>query len=191
MSREWKRRSSELVSHYSVFNLRREIFTSPRNGADLTAYVLETRDWVNIIPLTKHREVVLVRQFRFATETITLETPGGLADGLDESMQLAARREMIEETGYDSDEIIQIGHCHPNPAILNNSMYFFLAKNCELKYPQSLDDGEDIQVELVPLSELEKLIVNGAITHGLVLNGLYFMELYLRGHKQLYAELYG
>ncbi len=179
MGRLWKKKASRYVAHYRIFHLREDICVSPRTGKELPVYVLETRDWINIIPLTKNREVVMVRQYRFGTEELTLEIPGGLADAEDPSMVEAARRELREETGYDSDQIIKLGKVSPNPAILNNTCHLFLAENVEQKHTQTLDEGEDIQIELVPLDHIPQLVQNGTITHSLVLNAFYF---YLLSH---------
>ncbi len=178
MIRPWLKKTSEIIARYSVFDLRRDSLLSPRNGSELTAYVLETRDWVNIVPLTPDREVIMVRQYRFAAEEVTLEIPGGLIDHADISPAEAARREMREETGYDSDRIVELGHCRPNPAILNNICHIFLAENVERKYSQTLDTGEDILVESIPLDRIPCLIREGTIRHSLVLNAFYLLDLY-------------
>lgn len=178
MIRPWLKKTSKIVSRYSVFDLRRDVLLSPRNGSELTAYVLETRDWVNIVPLTPDREVIMVRQYRFAAEEITLEIPGGLIDRADLSPAEAARREMREETGYDSDRIVELGCCRPNPAILNNLCHIYLAENVELKYGQKLDIGEDILVESIPLDRIPSLIREGIVRHSLVLNAFYLLDLY-------------
>lgn len=180
MIHSWKKKSSEKLAHYPVFDLRRDIVTSPRTGIDLPVYILETRNWVNIIPLTPDNQVVMVRQYRFAAEEITLEIPGGLIDRNDGTLADAARREMREETGYDTSQIQPLGFCRPNPAILNNMCHMFLAENAEKKYDLELDEGEDIQVELFALDEIPSLICDGKIRHSLVLNAFYLLDLYRR-----------
>lgn len=180
MVQPWRKKTSERLAQYPVFNLRRDIVTSPRTGIDLSAYILETRNWVNIIPLTADNQVVMVRQYRFASEEITLEIPGGLIDKGDASFAEAARREMREETGYDANQIHELGVCRPNPAILTNLCYMFAAENVEKKYEQRLDDGEDIQVELISLDRIPALIREGQIRHSLVLNAFYLLDLYRR-----------
>lgn len=178
MIHPWRKKSSERLAHYPVFDLRRDIVESPRTGADFPVYILETRNWVNIIPLTSDDRVVMVHQYRFAAEEITLEIPGGLIDRVDHSIEEAARREMREETGYDSDTIHELGCCRPNPAILNNTCYMFLAEGVEKRFSQELDAGEDIGIELIPLDKIPSLIREGRIHHSLVLNAFYLLDLY-------------
>ncbi len=170
MLREWKPVRSECIQHFRVFDLLRETYISPRTGHQYPFYVLQTWDWTNIIPITPDKNVVMIRQFRAGIRSITLEIPGGLVDPEDGSPLDAAKRELREETGYDSNEIVPLGVVHPNPAIMNNRCYTFLATNVRLAGEQELDMGEDIDVQLVPLEKVPELIREGKITHGLVLN---------------------
>ena len=158
MGRIWEKVTSRYIAHFRVFDLREDILKSPRTGTEYPAYILETGDWINIIPVTPDEKVVMVRQYRFAAEQVTLEIPGGLADISDLSMQEAAKRELKEETGFVSTEVIQLGSVLPNPAILNNKCHVFYAKNVVCEADQCLDIGEDIDVELVPLQDIPELI---------------------------------
>jgi len=183
MIQKWKKKSSKYITENVVFKLRCDVISSPRTGKDLDAYILETRDWVNIVPVTPDNQIVMVRQYRFAAEEVTLEIPGGLLDMTGESFANAARRELCEETGYDSDEIIPLGTVKPNPAILTNHLHIFAAKNVTLLKEQELDDGEDIQVELVSFEKIPSLIHDGTISHALVLNAFYLYDLHTRNHQ--------
>jgi ADP-ribose pyrophosphatase len=176
MSREWKSVRKECIQHFSIFDLLRETYISPRTGAHYPFYVLETLDWANIIPLTPDNNVVMVRQFRAGIRSFTLEIPGGLVDPKDGSPLEAAQREMREETGYDSEEIVPLGKVHPNPAIMNNQCHTFLARNVRLTGEQRLDPGEDIDVLLIALEKIPELVRNGEITHSQVLNAFHLFS---------------
>ncbi|MEZ4518692.1 MAG: NUDIX hydrolase [Chloroflexota bacterium] len=71
----------------------------PRTGKEHSFYILEAPDWVNVIPLTPDEQVVMVRQYRHGTGTVTLESPAGMADHDGEALAVAAARELREETG--------------------------------------------------------------------------------------------
>lgn len=175
MLRDWKPVRSECIQHFRVFDLMRETFISPRTGDHYPFYVLKTLDWANIIPITPDQNVVMIRQFRAGIRAFTLEIPGGLVDAADGSPLMAARREMIEETGYDSEEISPLGIVHPNPAIMNNRCFTFVARQARQTCTQNLDIGEDIDVRLVPMEEIPELIHRGEITHSLVLNAFQWL----------------
>jgi ADP-ribose pyrophosphatase len=141
-------------------------------------YVLNAPDWINIIPLTEDGNVVMVRQFRHGTEDFTLEIPGGMVDPEDPSPMHAARREMREESGYDSDDIIELGKVHPNPAIQGNYCHTFLARGVRPGPKIELDTTEETEVILVPLASIKDLIKSGEITHALVIAAFSFLHAY-------------
>jgi len=101
--------------------------------------------------------------------------PGGLVDPADHSPELSARRELLEETGYQADEIVLIGECFPQPAILSNKCYLYLAKNAVEVQSQDLDAGEDIEILKVPLKDIPAKIENREIDHGMVLLAFFFL----------------
>jgi len=142
---------------------------SPNGSYEDDFYYLSSRNWVNIIPITEAGEVIMIRQFRHGIQAQTLEVPGGVVDADDEPSLDAARRELEEETGYTSDQIEPLGFVSPNPAILNNRCYAFVALNARLKGEQNLDPAEDIGVELIPLSEIPKMILEEKIIHSLII----------------------
>ncbi len=164
----WEVLSSRKECRYKFFSLRTDHARSPRTGESYDFVVLETGTWVNIIPVTAEGKVVFVRQYRHGIRDITLEFPGGVVEEHD-SPEEAARRELREETGFTSDEIISLGWVHPNPAIQNNRCYTYLAANAVREGTQHQDDREDIEIVLIPISDIPGLIRDGSITHGLII----------------------
>lgn len=175
----WKILESRRRDHLRIFGLRIDRAVSPRTGRDHDFYVLESRSWVNVIPLTPDEQVVLVRQYRHGTREVTLEIPGGIVDS-DDRPEEAARRELKEETGYAAQELFPLGYVHPNPAFLDNRCYSFLARGCLPAGGQQQDEKEDIEVALRPLTEIPAMIRRGEITHSLVIAAFYrlYMEFF-------------
>ncbi|MBN1833140.1 MAG: NUDIX hydrolase [Deltaproteobacteria bacterium] len=173
----WKLISSQTSKSFPIFDLRKDRAESPRTLEDYDFYILESRDWVNVIPLTSDNDVVLVRQYRHGTRTITLEIPGGIIEGND-SPEEAARRELREETGYQASGMQLLGHVHPNPAFLDNICFTYLARDISILGEQEQDEKEDIEVVLRPVKEIPRLIREGEITHSLIIAAFYrfFMD---------------
>ena len=94
-------------------------------------YRLDAPSWVNIFAITSDHQAIFVRQPRVGLMSMTLEVPGGGIDA-GEPPLLAAERELEEETGYCAGTICEIGNISPNPAIMKNRLYMFLAQNCEI-----------------------------------------------------------
>lgn len=173
----WKRKKSREVADCRVFKVREDFCERDGDREESTFFVIENPDWVNIIALTPDDKVVLIEQFRHGTEAVTLELPGGMLDE-GEAPETTARRELAEETGFSAAEFVLLGKTHPNPAIQNNTIYHYLALDCEKTGDVEFDDHESIVTRLVSLSETEKLIAGGKITHSLVVAAFYFLSNY-------------
>ena len=96
----------------------------------------------------------------------------------DEDPIESAKRELKEETGYSLGKWTKLGVVHPNPAILTNQCHTFLALDVEeVSSPQNAG-SEYTQIKFVDLKDLDKLVLEGKITHSLVINAIYWYNLY-------------
>lgn len=173
----WKRETSEELADCRVFKIRKDFCRRSSDDLRHSFFVIENPDWVNVIALTKTGEIVFIEQFRHGTEEIILEIPGGMIDE-NEKPEAAARRELLEETGYSSNEFIYLGKSHPNPAIQNNRIYHFAALNCEKIQETAFDEHESVVTKLISKTEVPLLITDEKITHSLVLAAFYKLNLY-------------
>jgi ADP-ribose pyrophosphatase len=173
MIKPWPRIRSQSVQSFRIFSIRTDTTLSPRTGTEHDFYVIETQDWVNIIPLTADHRVVMVRQYRHGSREVTLEIPGGLVDPGD-TPEGAAARELLEETGYQAEEVVKIGMSNPNPAIFNNHCHTFMARNVTKVRDPMPDQTEDIEVVLIPLVDIPELIRKGKVDHAIVISAFYW-----------------
>jgi 8-oxo-dGTP pyrophosphatase MutT (NUDIX family) len=91
----------------------------------------------------------------------------------------AARRELLEETGFTSDNFIQVGCASPNPANQTNLIYSFLALDVEKVVSQNLDETEEIEVVLKPLEEVIAMAKHGELLQSMQVSAIFFALAYL------------
>lgn len=173
----WHRGGTTRVGSYGVFDVfAHEVHRE--GGTSRRIHTLETPlEWCNVVPITVDGEVVLIRLHRFGTHAQSLEIPGGLIDPGEQPIE-AARRELREESGYESDELVPLGVVHANPALQPTRLHMFVARNCRPSpHGQALEDLEDCVVERVPLDRIDDVLRSGQITHALVWTAFHAFRL--------------
>jgi len=167
----WRKLNSEAGPSLLIAQARFDTVVNPRNEAELRRLVLDVAPWVNVVALDPEGRSVCVRQWRFGTESVTTEIPGGVVERGEDPLA-AARRELREETGYTSEDWTPLGVVEPNPAFQNNLCYHYLARDARLTHPTEPDIGEDIQVVLLDTEQILEGIRSGSIRHSLVVSAL-------------------
>lgn len=167
----WQRLDSEYGPELPLFRVRLDSLQHPVSAEEFKRLVLEAPDWVTVVAVTTDQEIVMVEQYRFGVGELTTEPIGGLVDPGEESLD-AAKRELLEETGFGGGQWQFLGSVQANPAIHNNLCYHWLAEGVERIQDPSPDSGEAIQVHLMTLDDIKECIANGRLKHPLGLSAL-------------------
>lgn len=169
---KWKMLSSKYIFQDRWFQARADSCEFPDGRIIDPYYIVELPDWCNTIVVTKDERILLVRQYRYPVDQITFELPGGIIEKNEKPLE-AAKREMEEETGYTSDDIEFLLKLAPNPAINNNTAYFFLARNAVPTDAKNLDLFEDLDTVSFSKEEIWQLLRENKMQHGVQIGPLY------------------
>ncbi|TAF44873.1 MAG: NUDIX hydrolase [Sphingobacteriales bacterium] len=170
---KWKTLSSEYIVKKPWATLRVDNCELPDGRIANEYYVLEYPNWANAVAITESGEMIMVRQYRHSGGITSLEIPGGVIENGEEPVK-AIERELLEETGYAFDKLELISTVYPNPATSNNVCFCYLATGGKKVQAQSLDEHEDISVELFSIETVKQMLLNNQIPQSLHTTGLFY-----------------
>ena len=169
----WEEISTEHIVQDEWIDFRRSAFRFPDGSIYEPYYTYSRRNYVVIVASDTDGKYLMVRQFRQGIRKVTIEFPaggierkdgkqyGGEDDLSGEDALAAAKRELLEETGYESDEWTHLLTLPSNATIADNYAHLYIARNCRKVSEQTLDAMEFLNVEKMTGEEIESLIEKG------------------------------
>ena len=166
----WEEISTEHIIQDEWIDFRRSAYRFPDGSVFEPYYSYSRKDYVVIVASDTEGKYLCVRQYRQGIEKVTTEFPaggiertdgkeyGGSGDISAEESLAAAKRELREETGYESDEWRHLLKVPSNATIADNYAHLFVARNCRRVSGQDLDDTEFLNVIKLSAQEIETLI---------------------------------
>lgn len=175
--RKWTVLESEYLIRRPWLTARRDRVQLPNGVINPEYYVLEYPDWVNIIAITDDGRMILERQYRHGRGEVGYEIPAGVCES-GETPEQAARRELLEETGYGDGTWHLNMVAAPNPSTSTNLCHSFIATGVRRLSDQHLEATEDIALHLLYPDEVLRLMQDGKIIQAPMLCSLwkYFAE---------------
>ena len=152
-------------------------------GKKVTRDIIRHNGSVVVLALEKSKSkkdplVLIERQFRHAAQQYLYEVPAGTIDPGEDHLE-AAKRELLEETGYQARKWTQLLQYFASPGFLGEWMQVFLAEDLT-PGPASPEEDESLELQFIPLSELLRLIGAGKIRDGKTIISASYYALYLR-----------
>ena len=168
----WDIICSEYLYRSPWLTVRKDMVRTEKGITIDDFYVLEYPTWVNVIAITADGLFIIERQYRHGIGQEVYEICAGVCEKDEEPID-AAKRELLEETGFGGGRWSLIGKYAPNPNSMNNWCYSFLAENVvQMKEPRQ-EPTESISVYQVSEDELKKLMTTGQIVEGIMLTPLW------------------
>lgn len=164
---KWKILESKYLVKRPWLTARVDKVELPNGVVHPEYYVLEYPTWVNIIAITTEGRFVMVEQYRHGLADVFTELVAGVAEKGEAPLQ-AARRELLEETGYGNGEWQLFTVLSANPGSMTNLTYTFLATGVEPVSGQHLDATEDIAVKLLTQDEIKGMLLENEIKQSLM-----------------------
>ena len=164
---KWKLLESEYLIQRPWLTARCDKVQLPNGTIHNEYYVLEYPTWINVIAITDEGKYVMVEQYRHGLQDVFTEIVAGVVES-DEPPIEAAKRELLEETGFGGGEWSLNAVLSANPGSMNNLTYSFIAKGVKKLCEQHLDETEDINVKLLSEDEVRRMLRNDEIKQALM-----------------------
>ena len=168
---------SKMIYEGSVFSVRQDGVAEP-GGMRVTRDIVVHRGSVVLLPIFPDSSILLVRQYRHALGSSLWELVAGRVEA-GESRPAAARRELLEETGYTANRVKQILEIFPSPGFVTERMWIFAATGLRQGAAQPEED-ERITARKFSLAALEKMIRGGSLHDAKSVAAILFYSHFLK-----------
>ena len=154
----WQVLKKEILAKNKYVTFYKETVKLPNNKILDDYFTVKAPDVVIIMALTKNKELIMNKEYRHAIEQTILQTPGGYVDN--NNPLESAKKELLEESGYQSNQWQSLGVVIPNPPRTTTKEHLFLALNAKKVAEQKLEPAEQIETLLVPYNHIKDLFNN-------------------------------
>lgn len=160
---KWKTRKSEKLIDNHWVKVRRDAVELPNGQSIDDFYAVTINDAAAIVALDGEGNVILKNEYRYCYDRNLIEVPAGTFEENETDGLAVAKRELLEETGYVSDNWTYLGATVESSAKLTNYMHIYFANHCRKVSGQHLDDTEELDVIVIPFSEAVEMVMKNEI----------------------------
>ena len=161
--KKWKTTSSETLVDTRWVKVRRDSVDLPNGQHIDDFYAITINDAAAIVAIDEDGKIILKREYRYCYDRDLIEVPAGTFEQGETDGLVVAKRELLEETGYVSDDWQYIGATVESSAKLTNYMHIYFANHCRKISGQHLDATEELEVLVMPLKQAVEMVMNNEI----------------------------
>ena len=178
----WQLDSEEVLSRDYYFGaiLSRK---AHRGSQSINFNIIDAKDFVQCIAVTKDNNLILVSQFRPGNKGLTLEVPGCAIEPGEQPI-VAAERELREESGYTGDKPVLLWSGFGNPALGTAHAFYYLIRNCLKSHDTCFDPTEDLATYLLPINQLDNVLDDDTFCHAITVTGLLLFQRWLHRNPE-------
>ena len=171
---KWKQLGREYIINNKWVKLAKDKVLLPNGHSMDDFYVFEKKNVSIIVAMDENNNVLIKKEYRYPVDEFLYELPGGV---IEEGSALdTAKRELLEETGYESDDWTKLLSGYDYPTKDTNTVNIFLARNIRKVSSQKLEDSEDIEFKLIPFEEAIEMCISNKIKVNGTIAGLLLAE---------------
>lgn len=160
---KWKTRKSEKLIDNHWVKVRKDVVELPNGQSIDDFYAITINDAAAIVALDDEGNVILKNEYRYCYDRNLIEVPAGTFEENETDGLAVAKRELLEEPGYVSDNWTYLGATVESSAKLTNYMHIYFANHCRKVSGQHLDDTEELDVIVIPFSEAVEMVMKNEI----------------------------
>jgi 8-oxo-dGTP pyrophosphatase MutT (NUDIX family) len=171
--RPWSVQKSTVLLERPWLKLREDRVTLPGHIETFDFNVVEMPEWVGILAVTEHEQLLFVEQYRHGCGRVSRELPAGVIDPGEEPLA-AAQRELLEETGHAAQDWRPLIALLPEPNRFSTRAHFYFARGARRVGEQQPDATEQIHVVHVDTGAVWTEIASGRVEHGVHIAAILF-----------------
>jgi len=129
-----------------------------------------------VVPVKDDGKIILVKQYRYPFDEFIYELPAGKLE-INEDPQTCATRELTEETGFSSDNVVKLGKIYTTPGFCNEILHIYLATNLKPGKHNREEGEHGMEVYEFTLDEINSMIANGEIVDSKSISGIHYYQI--------------
>lgn len=180
----WNIKSQNKIFQTKKIEIIRDYIVSPNNHSRYSTYINSYQDGICIIPyIISSDSFIIVKQYRHPIKQAIWQFPAGVNEK-DSTPTITAKRELMEETGYLADKLVDIGSFFPDSELISNKGHFYIAIDPKLSIEHdSKNLIEHTEPKIITNSDLSNAILNGEIRDSWTLSGYLLFKLWQQKNR--------